>query len=225
MILRSREVPTFKLQSLRILHEIQRPQLDFRDIEKFVKHDVSISYKLLRYTNSAAFGFRREIRSLQEAMHLLGEREVRKILSLIVMTTLGRDRPEQLLTDSVVRGRFCEELAPRLGMGKRAQDLFFLGMFSMIDAIVGRPMDQVLVDLPIAVDVKEALLGTRGRLRTLLDFVIAFERGEWEAAESRCAELTLPWKEVPSVHWKAIAWSQDSIGAARDGDGSQRRAA
>lgn len=225
MILRSREVPGFKVQSLRILQEIQRPQLDFGDIEKLIKHDVSISYKLLRYTNSAAFGFRREISSLQEAMHLLGEREVRKILSLIVMTTLGRDRPEQLLTDSVVRGRFCEELAPRLGMSKRAQDLFFLGMFSMIDAIVGRPMDQVLVDLPISIDVKEALLGTRGRLRTLLDFVVAFERGEWERAETRCAELALVWEDVPPIHWRAIAWSQESLGATRDDDGPQRRVA
>jgi EAL and modified HD-GYP domain-containing signal transduction protein len=86
-------------------------------------------------------------------------------------------------------------------------------------------MDQVLVDLPIAADVKEALLGTRGRLRTLLDFMVAFERGEWETAESRCAELALAWEDVPPIHWKAIAWSQDSLGAARHDEGSTRRAA
>jgi EAL and modified HD-GYP domain-containing signal transduction protein len=225
MILRGKDVPGFKLQYLRILHHIQQPQLDFDDIEKLVKHDVSISYKLLRYTNSAAFGFRREIRSLREAMHLLGEREVRKILSLITLTTLGRDRPEQLLTDSVVRGRFCEELAPRLGLRARAQDLFFLGMFSMIDVIVGRPMDQVLLDLPIATDVKEALLGTSGRLRSILDFVIAYERGEWGRVERGATEIALTCDDVPALHWKAIAWSQDSLGSARDGDDSRRRVA
>lgn len=225
IILRGRDVPGFKLQYLQILHQIQQSQLDFDDIEKLVKHDLSISYKLLRYTNSAAFGFRREIRSLQEAMRLLGEREVRKILSLIVLTTLGRDRPEQLLADSVVRARFCEELAPRLGLAKRAQDLFFLGMFSMIDAVVGRPMDQVLADLPIAADLKDALLGRTGRLRSILEFVIAYERGEWDRMGHCAAELSLTCDDVPGLHWKALSWSQESLGATRDGDESERRIA
>jgi c-di-GMP-related signal transduction protein len=162
---------------------------------------------------------------LQEAMRLLGEREVRKILSLIVLTTLGRDRPEQLLADSVVRARFCEELAPRLGLAKRAQDLFFLGMFSMIDAVVGRPMDQVLVDLPIATDLKDALLGRAGRFRSILEFVIAYERGEWERMASCAAELSLVCDDIPGLHWKALSWSQESLGATRDGDESERRIA
>ncbi|MEZ4654891.1 MAG: HDOD domain-containing protein [Candidatus Eisenbacteria bacterium] len=223
IIVRGRDLGGAKLQYLRLLQQVQRPELDFEDLEQVVKHDLSVSYKLLRYTNSAAFGFRREIRSLQESLRLLGEREVRKVLSLILLTALGRDRPEQLITDSVVRARFCEELAPSLGLRTRAQDLFLLGMFSMIDAVVGRPMDEVLTELPIAADLKDALLGTGGELRSVLDFVVAYERGEWERLEDVRSELSLSKDDGPEAHLKAVAWSQESLHATNEDTGGFER--
>jgi EAL and modified HD-GYP domain-containing signal transduction protein len=172
---------------------------------------MSLTYKLLRYINSAAFALRQKIDSIQRALTLLGEREVRRWLSLLVMAGMGKDKPEELVLQATIRAKFCEMLAPKAGVPARAQDFFFLGLFSLIDAILERPLDEALKGLPIADDVKAALLGEENFCRDLYDCVLAYERGEWERLPALACRINIDESETPALYAEAVQWTQQSF--------------
>src|SRR4030042_1210093 len=115
VVISSRDIPGFKLVYMRILKELSRPELDFRVLDKVIARDPSLSYKMLKYINSAFFGLRYEITSIIDALRLLGEREIRRWASLAVLTHLGSDQPLELPGFSLLRPRFCEALAAKGG--------------------------------------------------------------------------------------------------------------
>jgi EAL and modified HD-GYP domain-containing signal transduction protein len=159
VIISGKDIPGFKLTYLQMLQEINSPEMDFRKIEDLIKREVSVSYKLLRYINSAFFGLRRKVESIRQALALLGERNIKKWISLIALSSMGEDKPMELAASSLIRAQFCESLAPKMGMRDREHDLFLMGLFSMIDAIIDRPMAEILDELSISEDIKVALSG------------------------------------------------------------------
>jgi c-di-GMP phosphodiesterase len=172
--------PGFKPVHLALLQAVSQPELDFADLERVTRQDVQLTHEILRYVNSAAFAWRRRIESLEQAFVLLGERQVRSWATLVVMADLATDQPQQLAVTAGVRARFCERLGAQAGVDAQPLELFTLGMFSLIDLLMGQPMSEALADLPLASSVKEALLGESNELRPVLDAVIAHEQGDWD---------------------------------------------
>jgi EAL and modified HD-GYP domain-containing signal transduction protein len=211
VILTGKDVPAFKLHYLEILRELHKEDLNFRRLEELIKKEMSLTYKLLRYINSAAFALRQKIDSIQRALMLLGEREVRRWLALLVMAGLGKDKPEELVLQATIRAKFCETLAPKVGMAQRAQDFFFLGLFSLIDAILERPLADALMGMPIADDVKAALLGEENCCRDLYECVLAYEKGAWERLPSLASRLSIDENETPALYAEAVQWTQQSF--------------
>jgi len=184
VIITGRAIPAFKVHYLQILRETNLPELDYQRLENLIKQEISLSYKLLRYINSAAFGWRGQIQSIKQALVLLGESESRKFVSLVALPFLAQDKPEELVVSAVIRARFCESIAPRVGLSSRTADLFFLGMFSLLDAIMDRPIEEVLAEISLAPDVREALLEKscgHNPLGWILRLVRSYEAAEWEA--------------------------------------------
>ncbi len=207
VVMSGKDVPGFKLNYIRLLGEINDPNFSFSRIESIIKQDVAISYKLLRYINSAAFGFRDEIHSIHEALVLVGELTIRKLASLWIFAGLGQDKPEELVVCSVLRSQFCESLAPLIGMLHRQSELLLLGMFSLIDAIVDRPMTEILTQLPVTEDVGDALLGKPNSLRPALDSILAYEKGDWNALSIAVGKLGLKEDVIPQIYLKSIEWT------------------
>jgi c-di-GMP-related signal transduction protein len=199
-------IPGSKLAYLRILNEINSPETDFGELEAIIKCDVSLTYKLLRFMNSAYFGFYERIRSIRQALTLLGLREVKKWVSLAALTSLASDRPEELIVNSLVRARLCEQLALRIGLGDRNSELFLMGMFSMIDAIAGKPMSEILGNLPITEEVKVALMGGENRFRDVFDMLVAYERGEWAEFGDHAANLKIEESDLPVLYRDSVRW-------------------
>ena len=107
----------------------------------------------------------------------MGEKEIQKWVSLISLTGIASDKPDELVINSLARGKSCELIAPHVGMLSRAPDLFLMGLFSMLDGLIDRPLQKVLNDLPLTEDLKDALLGKPGHPRKVLDLVLAQEMG------------------------------------------------
>ncbi len=208
-ILSGRDVPGHRARYLEILREINRPSLDLGQIERIVKREPSLTYRLLTYINSAAFGFRSRITSIRQALALLGEDAVKKWASVVALAGLAKDQPDELVVTSLVRARFCELVAPSVGLEERAQELFLMGLFSLLDAITGRPMPEVLADLPLADDITLALLGNRTRPYDVLSCLTAYERGEWEKFSLYAAKLRLDEAAVARMHLDCVAWSSE----------------
>ncbi|HEY7789249.1 MAG TPA: HDOD domain-containing protein [Vicinamibacterales bacterium] len=207
VIVSAQSVPTFRMNYLRLLQEITRPDVSAAKLEVIVKQDLSITYRLLRHINSAAFGFRTEIHSLRSALALLGLDEIRRWASVWAMADLGRDKPGELVMESVLRGRFCEMIAAGTPFRHRAPELFLLGLFSALDTIMGRPLDEILEALPVPPDVRLALTGEPNLLRHLLDTVLAYEAADWEACARHAAAAGLDDDRLPSCYLEATEWA------------------
>jgi EAL and modified HD-GYP domain-containing signal transduction protein len=209
--LSARDIPTSKFHEVQLLREIHRPGLDFSAIEEIVEHEVGLSYKLLRYINAAFFGWRGHVESIRHALMLLGEREIRNWASVVIMAGMASDKPDELVTQALMRGRHCELLAPAAGLEWRAHDLFLMGAFSLIDAILDCPLATVLREIPIASDIKDALLGEAGPLRDLFTVVVAYAGGDWGLVAERAKRLGLDEAEISARYVEALRWCDESL--------------
>lgn len=213
-IMQHREIPSFKLAYFELLRAATAPEFDMKALASKIKHEASLTYKLLRYLNSATFGFRGEIRSIRHALSMLGERELRKWIAVVSVNALAGGKPDELMTVPLVRGRFCELLAPLAGMAGHVNDLFLLGLISVMDAILDQPLDAILAELPVRREIKEALLERPGLYRDMLDMAIAHELADWGKISALAARLEIEESELPGIYLSAVDWAS----ALRRGD-------
>jgi len=202
-----RDLASNKIVYLRIINEVNQDELDYEAIEELIKQDVAMTYKLLRFMNSAWFGFRCNIESIKHALVLLGPPEVRKWFSLFALTSMGDDKPRELLLRSMSRAKTEEAIASVVDMSSHASDLFLTGMFSLIDAIMDMPLSEVLQRLPLKEEVREALTDGEGPLRDVHDTVVAYEMGDWKLFSTQAEKIGLDEEQMPPVFNESLQWA------------------
>lgn len=207
-VISGRDIAGHKLSYSQLLAALQRQDLEIDEIEEIVKSDISLTYKLLRYINSAFFGLRNRVDSIRHALLLLGMRDVRRWASLVTLTGVNSDQPTEFLVQSMVRARFCESIAPYAGMAERGQEAFLLGVLSMVDAAIGRPLVEIVETLPLDDELRDALLGEPGRMRDVLDCVSAYERADWITVSKFAAKLQLDEHVIAQCYARALRWAQ-----------------
>ena len=210
--MRAHEISGNRLNYVRMLQVVSKPELEPREIENAIKGEASLCYRLLRYMNSAAFGFSNEIHSVRHALSILGEREVRRWVRLVVTLSAGQNRSSEIVSSALVRARFCELLSPKVKHGD--SDLFLLGLLSLMDSILEIPMTEVLDSVPIDQETKEVLLGRGTRLRPLYQLMLAQESGDWQAVAELAKSLSLRESEVAEIYWQAMQWARQMSGGA-----------
>jgi c-di-GMP phosphodiesterase len=203
---RGRGVATAGIGSLRQLAQLTVGDVSFEDLETVVASDVGLSLKLLRYVNSAYFALPRTIGSVREAMTILGVRTVRRWALVIAMSSIS-DVPSELISLALLRARICETLGGAATDVER-ESYFTVGLFSVADALLDAPMEDVLEDLPFANDVRRALLFREGPKGELLSAVLAYERGEFPEVPSADG-MTLA-----AAYRDAVAWADETNKAA-----------
>ncbi|MEW6219243.1 MAG: HDOD domain-containing protein [Thermodesulfobacteriota bacterium] len=202
-----RDIPGSKLTYLQIIRRLQDESYHFDQLAQIIGRDVSLSYKLLKYVNSAAFYRPQEISSLKAAIGLLGEVHLRKWLSLMMLSYMAADKPSELLRLSVLRARLCELVAERgLGAEARTGEFFLVGMFSLLDAILDQPMERLLAELSLPEELTAALLGKDNRLQHCLALVQAYEQGDWTGFLARATSCGVDAEAFPSLYMAAIDW-------------------
>ena len=206
-----KDISTNKLVHLQVLNEVNQPELPYDKLEDLIKQDVALTYKLLRFMNSVWFGLRYEVKSIKHALVLLGPKEVKKWASLVVVGGTADDKPRELLRCSLTRAKAAEQLAPLIGKKAVASDLFLMGMFSVIDALMDVPMASVLDQLPLSEQIKTALIAGEGPFRPVLDTVVAYEQGEWERFSAQAAALGLDETVVPELFRSALKWANNAL--------------
>lgn len=201
-----KEIPTFKLNYLRILQRVNRPEIDFDELDSIIRQDLALSLKLLRYVNSAMFALPQRVDSIRQALRMVGVTVIRRWVSLLALAAMSEDKPQELIVTSLIRARFCEQIGPAAGLKTPDFDLFMLGLLSAVDAILDRPMLDILGDLPISADVKAALLGGKEGLGRVLGVTLVYEKGEWDLLPEVVGKLSLDVTKLPAFHREAVAW-------------------
>jgi EAL and modified HD-GYP domain-containing signal transduction protein len=205
-MMRTRGIPSNRVTYLRLLRAVSRPEMQWDEIEDLIKKDAALYYRLLRYLNSAAFGIRGEIRSVNQALTVLGENELRRWCRLAGVFELSGERPSDLVLAALVRARFGELMQDRVEHGKA--DLFLLGLLSLMDAILQIPMSLVIDGLPLDADSTAMLADNAGPLLPFYRLVWALEHGVWGAVVRACDHLELPEEFVAEAFSSAMGWAQ-----------------
>ncbi len=206
-ILRTRQIPASQFKCLRFMQEVTREDVSFAKLEALVKQDVTMSVKLLRYLNSAAFSLRNEVGSIRHALALLGLQQLRKWAALVATTCMAEAGDTALVGMSLLRARFCENLAAVVRQAPPAMDLFLTGLLSTLDALLHRPMNELLSELSIPDIAKDALLGKRNRVRDVFDLALACERAEWGRIGGMCDMLGITASQAARSHQDAVHWA------------------
>jgi EAL and modified HD-GYP domain-containing signal transduction protein len=203
-IVAGRAIPASKLSILNLIREAHRPDALPKRVEDIIKHEVSLALKLLTHLRAAAQGLQRPVESVQDAMPLLGDQALQKWASVIAVAALASDHPNELLVTSVARASFCEGLLIEMRQADRGQDAFFLGLFSMIEAFLGRPLSEAVERLPLSEEARIALLGGDNLLYRAYTLALAWERGAWDEVTLLAADLGLPTDVIASRYKAAL---------------------
>jgi c-di-GMP-related signal transduction protein len=205
LVMSGRDISDTKITYLRIVQEIHQPEVNFEALEQIIKYNISLSYKILRLVNSAAFGLRQPVSSVRQALALLGLRKIKKCVTLIAVQEIGEDKPNELAITVLTRGIIGETLAPLVKLAESSSDLFLLGMFSLIDIMLDRPMANVLIELPLKMEIRQALLGQANRLREVFDLILCYEAGAWDDFKKCCADLGVEEERFAQLYFKALS--------------------
>lgn len=202
-------MPARRTAHLRLFAALNRDDLTIETLEDLVKHDVSLSYRVLRSVNSAAHGLHREVTSVRQALVLLGLDYIRKWASVWTLAGLNDGGTQETVSVALLRARCCELLGAAAGGPDSGHGSFLLGLCSLLDVIVGRPMTEVLGEMPLPSNTREALLGQANRERSMLDAVVAYERGDWVGASASLTPLGLPNLALPNAYTDALRWARE----------------
>lgn len=206
-IVQGRQLAPNRLPVLQLLARVQDPQAEPGDIEQLIVQDVALSYKLLRYINSAFFALPKKVDSIRQAIVYLGTRAIRTWVSLLVVAGLD-NKPAALVTQAMQRARMCELLAQRAQ--RRQPDIYFtVGLFSLLEALIDTPLETTLDTLPFTDDIRAALLRQEGPYGEALACTLAYEHGRFDQAHFD----RLGPAEMTDVYLAAMHWADQSANA------------
>ena len=207
-VLSARGLPPSKLQYIRLLAEFQRPQLDLASVEDIIRADITLSYRLLRFINSSAFGLRIEVNSIGRALRLLGPGKVRRWATLVSLGCMADDKPRELMTTGLIRARFCELLASAAGMQSKSDDVFLVGLFSVLDALMDVSLAELLQRIALSSEIERALAHQEGAMGTVFSLVRHYEAAEWDAVSELAATLSIDETAIANAYFEALAFAQ-----------------
>jgi EAL and modified HD-GYP domain-containing signal transduction protein len=223
-VMRARQIPAAKVNCLRLLREMQCPELDYDRLRVIISQDVSFSYKLLRYVNSALFARHGEIHSISHSLAILGEQAIRHWIALAALPVLAKEKPGELVTHSLVRASFCEKLAQLAGLADPGQG-FLMGLFSLLDALIDVPLEEALHQTGVESAISGALLGTAAPddpLRHILALVGQYEAADWKAVSASAATLATKPACVGEAYSQSTLWAQQALHATTRKANSRR---
>lgn len=205
-VLKNKDIPSAQLTLLQLITEVNMAEFAPDSLERLINQDVSISFKLLKYLNSAYFNRLQPISSIRQAITFLGERGIRQFVSLIAASKLSESKPPELIRTSIIRARMLELMAEDLRK-KNSSDFFMLGLFSLIDAMLDNSMTCLMEQLPLTTQVKDALCKREGTMFSFLQAIEVYEAGNWGEFEDILTTIAADPTKISGFYLDAIGWA------------------
>jgi EAL and modified HD-GYP domain-containing signal transduction protein len=202
-----KELASTKISLFSLLAEVNRKSTTLERLHHIISQDLAISYKLLRFINSAYFYRLEKVKSVKHAIAYLGEKELRRFIVLVIVSEFAMEKPTELVRLSLVRAKFCELLADRSILAGYAQEVFLVGMFSFMDTMLDMEMKVVMDRLPLTDAVKDALVDRSGKLSPFLQAIIAYERKQYTLFLEQIDELHIDRADISSLYLDAVKYA------------------
>ncbi|PID41291.1 MAG: hypothetical protein CR981_03785 [Proteobacteria bacterium] len=206
-----REVSTAKANLVNLLTEVNRSATTLKELEQIISRDVGLTYKLLRYINSSYFYRLHKIESIKHAIAYLGTRDLKKFITLVIISELATDKPSELVRTALIRARFLEILATEAGEPENAEKLFLLGLFSLLDAILGMKMEYISGRLPLGEELKQALISRKGRLGSFFNVLLNYEDHDRNGCIDALQIIDVQPARIGPMYLEAITFSQSIL--------------
>ncbi len=207
-ILEQKSLPSNKMVVLNLLQKLQDPDIESDELEQILVQDITLSYKLLRYINSAAFGLRREVDSIKDAIVLLGIDNLKNWITLILMSKIIDSKPTELILIGMIRGKMCEILAEKY-FSKVKHQMFIIGLFSVLDALMDQPLIDLLDTVILSTEIKLALLDYAGIQGEIYKYVLQYEKCNWNELNNSDINAA----EFIQSYLTAVNWADQSMKA------------
>jgi c-di-GMP-related signal transduction protein len=211
VIFNSYDIPGYYHSYFQILSEIEKPEPDIVKIKDVIERDISLSFKLLKLINNPAAHLRKEVSSIKQAIVLLGLTEIKKWIYVLMIRgadTAGKDSKEkEIIHFSLIRGKLGELIGGKIGGEILASKYFLLGIFSLMDTLLHIPMTNLLNDLPLSSEIKEALAGQKNEEAEILHFLINIEQAFYHGKEIVQNPTDLSDEELFGLYAEASDWA------------------
>ena len=213
-IISNKSLATNQITNLKLLNEVskQEPALDV--IENMIKNDVAISFKLLTFINSAYFNRPSAVDTIKEAITFLGLQELKKFIYVVVVSGINPGKPNELIRFSLIKARMCEQCAHVLRTRFTPEELFTVGLFSTMDAILDIPMKEILEKIALSEKIKDALLGKNRIFNQLDDLITNFEQGQWDHTRFRGEKDSKLIQKLPAFYLDALKMADSFLTSA-----------
>jgi c-di-GMP phosphodiesterase len=192
--------------AIKLLTVINDPNVEFEELSKIISKDISLSYKLLHYMNSAFFGLPNKISSIPHAVSYLGLNEIRRWTNILTLSSLA-NKPEIILQNALIRGKMCELLAKLIG--EQGEQFFLIGILSSLDSLLDITLEEALKQLPLSSDIVASILNNEGLPGEALQCVINYEQWDVSAITFR----GLNQKLIGNAYIESINWAKDVLSA------------
>jgi len=203
-------IPANKLVVMKLLAELQKPDVEIADLESLITNDPSLSIKLLRIFDSAAFTLRSKVDSVRKAIVLFGLKQLRSWASVIALSQLS-DKPNELIVTTLTRAKMMEMMASHIP-GANPDSFFTAGLFSTIDAFFDQTKDVIFNSLPLDENITNALLKFEGEMGVSLRNVIRQEQGHWDQIEWEYLALyEIDENRIETIYLDALKWAGEIV--------------
>ncbi len=194
--------------AIQLLSQINKPEVDFVELNNIISRDVGMSYKLLHYINSAFFALPNKIQSIKHAINYLGLKEIKRWLNILTLTSLA-DKPNALFQQLLIRGKMCEMLAKQYNQDP--EHLFLTGILSSLDSLLDIPIDEALAQLSVSEDIEQAILYNKGVVGEILSYAVCYER--WDLTNPVFSRVTA--SEVGKTYIESISWANEVMSSIK----------
>lgn len=198
-----------KVQYIRILNELKRPEPSYQALAEIIEKDVHLAYRVMKVISSRAGDDL--IYSIKRALTYMGLKEIERWISILMIQDLGMGKPKELMTVSLIRAKFAEEIARHTSMKNVKHEAAMMGLFSTLDAMLDEPMEEALKDISIPLSIKEALIYEKGILQPISELMDAYERGDWQKADDMCMTIQLNAEILLNDYVESVKWAGEVV--------------
>lgn len=205
------EVAPLKVNYIELLNIVNDADFDLSEAAGVIGKDTALVISLLKMVNRMSVNS--EITSIRHAAAMLGQKELKKWINTAVTTELCADRPSEITRLSLLRAKFAENLAPLFEMAIHSSELFLMGLFSVLDLILDKPMKEALEMVTVSKSIEEALVEDKGEFAAVLDFIVHYESASWQEVSRQMLLRNIDMDRVYHAYTESLQWYRNLFGA------------